>query len=62
MKAESNVNYNQYISVNEYLFAKLKETTEVVALKIHESGLYQEPEAPKELVSTFKPNFSESKL
>jgi hypothetical protein len=31
----------------------------LVAIKIHESGLYQEPEPAKELVSTFKANFSE---
>lgn len=50
------------MNLNELLTKKFKETTDLVAEKIHSSGLYQEPPPPKELVSTFKANFSQEVL
>jgi len=35
LKAESNTNFKDYVSVNELLFTKLKEATDTVAEKIH---------------------------
>ena len=59
LKANSVESYKEYTSVNEELTKKLKEATDLVAVKIQESGLYQEPPPPKELVSTFKSHLSE---
>lgn len=58
LKTESESTFKEYTSVNEELTKKFKEATELVAVKIHESGLYQEPAPPKEIVSTFKSHLS----
>jgi hypothetical protein len=51
-----------YISNNSAAIEKTKETVAFLNEKIKFTGLYEEPQLPKELVSTFKHHFEEEKL
>lgn len=62
LKEEAASVYNDYKDVNDAIINKLKEATELMQAKINDSGLYQHPPEPKELVSTFKHSFDEAKL
>lgn len=48
--------------MNKELSASIIKTHELVLEKIKNSGLYQEPEVVKELVSTFKHTFNEERI
>lgn len=58
LKADCSGLYNGYVETNKLLSNSLSLTNELLLEKIKSSGLYKEPEQPKELVSTFKYNFS----
>jgi hypothetical protein len=62
LKTESKTIFDEYINNNEAATAKAKETVAFLNEKIKDSGLYEEPPLPKELVSTFKHAFAEDKL
>lgn len=62
LKAESKAIFEDYIGVNEAASAKAKDTVAFLNEKIKNSGLFEEPEPVKELVSTFKHTFAEDKL
>jgi hypothetical protein len=62
LKEEATQIFKDYISSNEVLGAKIKETAVLIQERIKESGLYEELPEPKELVSTFKHSFSEDRL
>jgi hypothetical protein len=62
IKGEAEKISKEYVSANDVLMKKLKETSELVQERIKESGLFEEPAEPKELVSTFKHSFAEDRL
>ncbi len=62
LKSESKALFEQYISENEEAETRAKETVDFLTKKIKDTGLYEELEEPKELVSTFKHVFAEDKL
>lgn len=48
--------------MNKELSVSIVKTHELVLEKIKSSGVYQEPEPAKELVSTFKHTFNEERI
>lgn len=62
LKNESTSVLEDYINNNNAAIAKTNEAVNFLKEKITLSGLYEEPQPPKELVSTFKHNFEEERL
>jgi hypothetical protein len=62
LKEEAKKAFEEYNNLNETLTTKFADITSLLEVKIKESGFYEEPAPPKELVSTFKHTFSNDKL
>ena len=62
LRGEAKKVLSEYLSVNEAISEKIKQTAVLLQEKIKDSGFYEQPVEIKQLVSTFKHTFAEDKL
>jgi hypothetical protein len=62
LREESRQIYDDYVQSNTQIQGAVEETNKILMETIKASGFYEEPKVLKELVSTFKPNFSKETI